>query len=475
MNNTGYQYAYFLGIGGIGMSALARYFHAQGVQVRGYDKTPTALTDALQAEGIAVQFDDTLDSLPAFVHEHPTATLFVYTPAIPAEHPQLQYLKQGDFQLYKRSEVLGLISRHACCIAVAGTHGKTTTSSLIACLLDACGINFTAFLGGISANFNNNYIHKTNGRDLFPDRPVVVLEADEFDRSFHRLNPDYAIITAIDPDHLDIYETKEAFTEAFVTFSSKIKPGGSLIVQQSLQQSWPEHVEVIRYGLNTSGQHPDCTASPTNIQAGHFYFDYSGSYRNQTLTEQNLYCGLPGFHNIENATAALALVLNILKLEPADVRKGLQLFAGVKRRFEYLVRQPDHTVIDDYAHHPEELRAILQSVRALYPTSKLTAIFQPHLFTRTRDFAEGFAQTLATADELILMDIYPARELPIPGIDSTWLLAQINHKDKKLMNHEAILDYVRNTKPELLLLLGAGDIDRLASPVKAIYETAERN
>lgn len=470
MNISGYQHVYFLGIGGIGMSALARYFQAQGLQVSGYDKTPGDLTDALQAEGIQVFFDESLDALPGFVRTQPEQTLLIYTPAIPATHPQLRYLLDGGYQLRKRSEVLGLISRDSYCIAVAGTHGKTTTSTLIAWLLEAAGINFTAFLGGISANFHNNYIHKTNGRNLFPDKPIVVLEADEFDRSFHRLSPDIAVITAIDPDHLDIYETAAAFYEAFTEFSRKIKPNGKLLVQHSLKQAWPEALQVLRYGMDQDHAAPDFSSRFTEIADGNFYFDYSGHVPGNEILEKHLHCGLPGYHNIENATAALAVTCNLLNLDESAVRQGLSDFRGVKRRFEYLVKRQDAVVIDDYAHHPEELRAILSSVRALYPDKKLTAIFQPHLFSRTRDFAQGFAEVLSMPDELILMDIYPARELPIPGISSHWLLGQIAHAQKSLLSPQAIINKVTSEKPELLLLLGAGDIDRLSHPVKNIYE-----
>lgn len=470
MNSSNYQYAYFLGIGGIGMSALARYFHARGLQVAGYDKTPSEVTDALLSEGMQVHFDETLDALPEFVLKHTENTLLVYTPAIPEGHLQFEFLKSRNFPLYKRSEVLGMISRDGYCIAVAGTHGKTTTSTLIAQLLDACGINFSAFLGGISANFNSNYIHKSEGRDLFPGKPIVVLEADEFDRSFHRLNPDIAVITAIDPDHLDIYASAEAFTEAFITFAGNIKPGGTLLLQDNLTQIGPESLQVLRYGAGQKQANPEFRASFTGISNGNFFFDYTSKYRGRTRTVEAMHCGLPGYHNIENATAAIAIALDILNLNEADVRRGLSEFRGVKRRFEYLVKQNQHIVIDDYAHHPEELRAILSSVRALYPERRLTAVFQPHLYTRTRDFAAGFAEVLALPDELILMDIYPARELPLPGITSGWLLEQVAHPDKKIMQPQEILEYVQKQKPGLLLLLGAGDIDRLAKPVKSIYE-----
>jgi UDP-N-acetylmuramate--alanine ligase len=466
MNLKGVKYAYFLGIGGIGMSAIARYFNATGMKVAGYDKTPSDLTDELQTEGIEITFTDSIKTLPEFVLSHPEETILIYTPAIPADHSQLNYLKNNNHKLFKRSEVLGFISNDAYCIAVAGTHGKTTTSTLIAHLLYECGINFTAFLGGISANYNTNYIHKTDGRDLFPNKKIVVLEADEFDRSFHRLNPDIAVITAIDPDHLDIYNNSEEFDRAFVQFSEKIKPGGYLIYQVNLNKSWPSHTQQFSYGLNADAQF---SSQFECIEEGNFVFKYEGS-NNTTIKLNRIHCGLPGFHNIENATAALAVTLNILKLKNEDVVSGLESFRGAKRRFEYVIKTETHAVIDDYAHHPQELNAIIGSVKELYPNRKLTAIFQPHLFSRTRDFADGFAESLSKPDRTILMDIYPARELPIEGINSTWLLNKISSNNKYLMSTDEILEYIRKNKPELLLILGAGDIDRIVPKIKEVYD-----
>lgn len=472
MNLNEIKYAYFLGIGGIGMSAIARFLNSRGVKVAGYDKTTSELTDELIAEGIEITFEDRPQTIPGFVHAFENQTLIVYTPAIPKDHQQYLTLIGAGRKLYKRSEVLGIISRDSFTIAVAGTHGKTTTSTMIAHLLYECNINFTAFLGGISANYNTNYINKVDGRNLLADKSIVVVEADEFDRSFHRLSPDIAVITAIDPDHLDIYNTAEEFYEAFQVFASKIKPGGTLIYNHKLKNNWPAGPETLTYGRN-----PDISVNFEStfktIRDGQFIFGYNAflqTYQGPVAREiTEATCGLPGFHNIENATAALAISLDILNLDEKKVLSGLANFKGAKRRFEYIIKNQDFVVIDDYAHHPEELNAIIGSVRELYPHKKLTAIFQPHLFTRTRDFAEGFAQSLSKPDEIILMEIYPARELPIPGITSGWLLEKINAAHKSLLTEEEILLKLRNEKAELLLILGAGDIDRLVPKIREVY------
>lgn len=468
MNLNNINSAYFLGIGGIGMSAIARYLKSRGIDVSGYDKTPSELTDALQQEGIHITFEDSKETLPAGILAAPDSVLLVYTPAIPSDHIQLNYLQAKGHTLYKRSEVLGMISRDAYCIAVAGTHGKTTTSTLIAHLLYESNINFTAFLGGISANYGTNYINHTQGRDLFPDKPVVVLEADEFDRSFHRLSPDIAIITAIDPDHLDIYENEDAFREAFRIFAGKIKTGGRLIYHHTLTEKWPADIFCVAYGT-----HVDTIPSVSceNIQpvGDVFHFDLKMDDGNTRSVTTDWQSGLPGFHNVENATAALAACISLPGLSEDALRKGVSSYRGAKRRFEYVIKTPEYIVIDDYAHHPQELNAIIGSVKALYPDREITGIFQPHLFTRTRDFADGFAESLDKLDVPILLDIYPARELPIPGITSDWLLGKMKNPAKKRMeNHEAV-QFVKTTKPALLLILGAGDIDRLVPVIKDIY------
>lgn len=465
MNLSAIRNVYFLGIGGIGMSAIARYFHALGCKVEGYDKTPTALTKALQAEGIHVHFEDAVEALPAFIQEDPQATLLVYTPAIPADHPQRVWLEQSPLQLFKRSEVLGLISRDSYTIAVAGTHGKTTTSTLIAHILRSCGVNFTAFLGGISANYQTNYLRYENGRNV-KGKPIVVLEADEFDRSFHRLTPDIAVITAIDPDHLDIYETEVAFREAFNIFAGKTRSQGRLYIQQALQIPAPKGVELLRYALGDDTV-ADFRGEQLRVEDGYFRFDLAlpGATEKTVFT-----CGLPGRHNAENALVAAAVCIDGLGLSAGMVAAGIASFRGVKRRFEYLVRTAEHIVIDDYAHHPTELDAIIGSVRMLYPDREIWGIFQPHLFTRTRDFADGFARSLAALDRLFLMEIYPARELPLPGINSSWLLSQVQLERKELSDGAGILAALEKEKPGVLLVLGAGDIDRLCGPIQKCYQ-----
>lgn len=465
MNLSAIRNVYFLGIGGIGMSAIARYFHALGCKVEGYDKTPTALTKALQAEGVHVHFDDAVEALPAFIREDPQATLLVYTPAIPADHPQRVWLEHSPLQLFKRSEVLGLISRDSYTIAVAGTHGKTTTSTMIAHVLRSCGVNFTAFLGGISANYKTNYVRYENGRQV-TKKPIVVLEADEFDRSFHRLTPDIAVITAIDPDHLDIYETESAFREAFDVFAARTRASGHVYIQSTLQVMTPAAVKMQRYSIDPRVP-GEFTGENLRIEDGYFRFDMSGS---ATGVKTTFTCGLPGRHNAENAVAAAAVCIDGLGLDPQAVARGIETFIGVKRRFEYLVRNAEHVVIDDYAHHPTELDAIIGSVRMLYPDREVWGIFQPHLFTRTRDFAAGFANSLTALDRLFLMEIYPAREKPLPGINSQWLLEQVQMERKELADGPAIFGALKKEKPGVLLILGAGDIDQLCGPIQLYYQ-----
>jgi UDP-N-acetylmuramate--alanine ligase len=468
MNLNEIRHAYFLGIGGIGMSAIARYLKSRGIDVSGYDKTPSDLTASLQEEGINITFEDSIETLPSCIETAPEFALLVYTPAIPNDHTQLNHLRTKGYTLYKRSEVLGIISKDAYCIAVAGTHGKTTTSTLIAHLLHECNINFTAFLGGISANYGTNYIHHTQGRDLFHDKPVVVLEADEFDRSFHRLNPDTAIITAIDPDHLDIYENEEAFREAFRIFAGKIKQGGQLIYHQSLREKWPENIHCVAYGTHATGI-PSVACENIKPKGDVFCFDVTSTLENERNFMPDWQSGLPGFHNVENATAAVAACFTLPGIIEDDLRKGVSSYRGAKRRFEYIFKSVEHVVIDDYAHHPQELNAIIGSVKALYPDKKLTGIFQPHLFTRTRDFADGFAESLDKIDFPILLDIYPARELPIPGITSEWLLGKMKNPGAKRMANNEVIDFIKISQPSLLLILGAGDIDRLVPVIKEIY------
>lgn len=456
-----YNQAYFLGIGGIGMSAIARYFLQIGLPVMGYDKTPTPLTNALEKEGAIINYNDQLEALPMLVQQDLENTLIILTPAIPKDHAQWLWLIDQKATILKRSEVLGQIARGGYCIAVAGTHGKTTTSTLIAHLLHECNINFTAFLGGISANYNTNYLRKTDGVN-YQAKEIIVLEADEFDRSFHRLNPDLAVITAIDPDHLDIYGTPEAFEQAFVDFTHLIQPNGGLMIQENLKIAIAENVKSHTYGTNNTANYQ---AQDVHINQGDFCFTLA---HNQT--EIALFrCGLPGHHNVQNAVAALGICQGFLGLDVESLQKGIASYKGAKRRFEYVHKTENYVVIDDYAHHPEELNAIIGSVRTLYPDQQITGIFQPHLFSRTQDFAQGFADSLSQLDQVWLMDIYPAREKPIHGVTSTWLLNLISNPQKTLVSPQTVLEKIQMEKPQILLILGAGDIDRIVQPIANLY------
>jgi UDP-N-acetylmuramate--alanine ligase len=442
---------YFIGIGGIGMSALARYFAKRGCLVCGYDKTRTNLTIALEREGILISYLDDDAVLPvSFLDKHED-TLIVYTPAIPKNAQILNYFKQRGFALRKRSEVLGIISKGQFCIAVAGTHGKTTTSSIVAHILTHSGYGCTAFLGGITTNYNSNF--------LIGNNDVVVVEADEYDRSFLTLYPDMAIITSMDADHLDIYGDSSHLQESFHLFAGQLKTGGTLFVKAGLPIS-----DGVTYSLD---KYADVSGQNIRIEKASFVFDYhsAGTQIN------DLQLMLPGRHNVENAVAAIAVALK-LDITAEKIKAAIASFKGVKRRFEYIVHTDRHIYIDDYAHHPEELRACFNAVRQLYPDKKLTVIFQPHLFSRTRDFADEFAEVLGTVDELLLLDIYPARELPMEGIDSPFLRDKITLEQAAVYGKEAALEKIRTDKPELLLTVGAGDIDTLVQPLKNIMDHA---
>jgi len=442
---------YLIGIGGIGMSGLARYFKKRGCVVCGYDKTITPLTSALRNEGISVVYQDEEDNLKISFLENDPETLIIYTPAIPKDSKILNYFRSGGFILKKRSEVLGIISKGMYTIAVAGTHGKTTTSSIIAHVLKDSGYDCSAFLGGIATNYDSNV--------LFGDNNTMVVEADEFDRSFLTLYPDVAIVTSMDADHLDIYGDRSHLVESFRQFVSQIKEGGRLIFKKGLDLSGGK-----TYSANVLA---DIQAVNVKVQDGSFYFDF----KNENIVIENIQLGLPGLHNIENAVAAVEVALH-LGINPEKIKKALASFLGVKRRFEYILKDQKHIYIDDYAHHPEELRACIQAVKTLYPGKKLTTIFQPHLFTRTRDFAEGFSEVLSMTDELIMLDIYPARELPIEGVSSAMILEKVSIEAKQILSKEQTLDYIRAQKPELLLTVGAGDIDTLIVPLKEILTNA---
>jgi len=388
---------YLIGIGGIGMSGLARYFHHLGCIVCGYDKTSTDLTNELKNEGIQIIFDDNEEWIPMSFRKTDEGTLVIYTPAIPKDSAIVGFFQKRGFELFKRSQVLGLISKGKYTVAIAGTHGKTTTSTMVAHILKDSGKDCSAFLGGIASNYNSNVLYGKND--------IVVVEADEYDRSFLTLYPDIAVITSMDADHLDIYGDHQHLTDSFKMFASQIKSGGVLIHKQGLPLDTG-----YTYSIKDAA---DAIALNIRIENGSFYFDF----RNSNTDIKDIQLGIPGFHNVENATVAIEATLR-LGVKADAIKSALTSFRGVHRRFEYIVKTPEHIYIDDYAHHPEELRAAINSVKKLYPDRKLVTIFQPHLFTRTRDFADGFAEVLDMTDELILLDIYPARELPIEGVDA---------------------------------------------------------
>jgi UDP-N-acetylmuramate--alanine ligase len=443
---------YFLGIGGIGMSAIARWFIANGYTLAGYDKTATPLTNALQAEGVPVHFSDDVALIPSEFLANPAETLIVYTPAIPKDHQEFNYLKNSGFTLMKRSQVLGLLTQNFFTIAVAGTHGKTTTSSMVAHILKQAGKNITAFLGGITQNYGTNFLINDGSENV-----ICVVEADEFDRSFLTLFPDLTIVTSTDADHLDIYGDHSKLMESFQLFVSQIKEGGKLYQYQGIQlQGFTKNQSQV-FGLDTG----DFKADNLRIENAEMVFDIV--YPDGIIKDCSLLT--PGFHNVTNSIAAAAVALQV-GVSPEAVREGICTFRGVKRRFEYHIRSEKVVYIDDYAHHPTEIEAFLSSVKALYPSRKLTVVFQPHLFSRTNDFQEGFAKSLELADDLILLDIYPARELPMAGVTSSIIFDKVNLTEKTLCTKAEVLDLVKAKQPELLVTVGAGDIDTLIPMIK---------
>lgn len=442
---------FFVGIGGIGMSALARYFTKRGQVVCGYDKTRTKLTEALEQEGILITYLDESSALPCAFLDHHEDTLIVYTPAIPKDSKILNHFRDKGFSLKKRSEVLGIISKGMFCIGIAGTHGKTTTSSIVAHILKDTGYDCTAFLGGITSNYNSNV--------LFGKNNVVVVEADEYDRSFLTLHPDIAVVTSMDADHLDIYGDKSHLEESFRLYAGQLKENGTLYAHEGLPLD-----HSVSYAASATA---NARAENIRVEGAKFVFDY----KDDTAEINDISLMLPGKHNVENTTVAIAIALK-LGIAAEKVKQAVANFKGVKRRFEYIVNNGSQIYIDDYAHHPEELSACFHAVRQLYPDKKLTVIFQPHLFTRTRDFADEFAKVLSTADELLLLEIYPARELPLQGINSTFLLDKITLENKKVCGKDFVVQYVKDAKPELILTVGAGDIDTIIDPLKNILNNA---
>ena len=456
-----FPYVFFLGIGGIGMSALARWFRANGHQVSGYDKTETPLTQALAAEGIAIHYADAVENIPAEIRENRTQTLVVLTPAIPADSLEWAWLRAEGYDIRKRSQVLGVLTQGRYTIAVAGTHGKTTTSSMVAHLLHHAGHDAGAFLGGISVNLGSNLLLPATS-----EAPIVV-EADEYDRSFLTLFPDVAIVTSTDADHLDIYGNQSALIESFRQFVAQIKPGGTLLLNHtadaSVAAAAPAGTRIIRYGLSPE-QGPELFASNISVEGHRFHFDL---HRPES-TVLGLELAVPGYHNVENMLAAAA-VAQLQGVGEEVLRAAVAAYRGVKRRFEFVVTAPENVYLDDYAHHPREIDAFLRSVRALYPGKRLRVIFQPHLFTRTRDFAAGFSQSLSIADEVFLLDIYPAREKPLPGVTAKMLLVEITAPTKALVTKEQALTAAQTgTSFDVLATVGAGDIDTLVPQLKLI-------
>lgn len=457
---------YFVGIGGIGMSALARYFHAKGVSVSGYDKTETALTRELQSEGISIHYSDDLKLISKEVD------LVVYTPAIPKEHTELNYFINNGYTVVKRSDVLQAISQSSFNICIGGTHGKTTITSMVAHILRHSGFGCNAFLGGISVNYDTNFWSSPNN--------VCVIEADEYDRSFLKLIPDVAIITSMDADHLDIYGDEKSLQDAFVAFGNKTKEGGLVLHKFGLKRA-KEIAASERWTYSLGNDAANIFATHVKIVEGGYSFDVE--LLSTGIAGFDLRIG--GMHNVENAVAAIA-VAHRLEIEPQKIIDAVAAFRGVKRRFEYIIPPADQkgsyaypVFIDDYAHHPEELFPLLKSVRSLFPQRRLTVIFQPHLYTRTRDFKKGFAESLSLADNIVLLPIYPARELPIKGVNSEMILDEIKSDNKQVIQKEDLLDWIQDYVKsldkefgEVIITAGAGDIDTLVQPLKKIIETA---
>ncbi|AMA50022.1 MULTISPECIES: UDP-N-acetylmuramate--L-alanine ligase [Flavobacterium] len=441
MNINQIHNVYFIGIGGIGMSALARYFKNIGKQVIGYDKTPTMLTNDLITSGIAIHFEDNTNYIPDYCT--PENTLVVYTPAI-KQLSEWDYFKEKGFTIKKRAEVLGIITKDTFCFAVAGTHGKTTTSSILGHILHESGLDVTAFLGGIVENYNSNLIGS--------GKTITVVEADEFDRSFLHLHPNIACITSMDADHLDIYGDDEAIKASFNEFATKIEDKNKLFVINGLS------LEGVTVGVNDNSQF---VAYNVRIVDGWYVFDV------KTPKEEikDVRFGLPGKHNLTNALLALAMA-RTYGTPVKSIVNALATFKGVKRRFSFQIRKPDFVYIDDYAHHPTEINAVHQAVRELYPNKKVLAIFQPHLFSRTKDFVEDFAESLAQFDEIYLMEIYPARELPMQGVTSQWLLDKIKNENKKLVQKEELINLLKLSDAPIIVTIGAGDIGEMVPKIK---------
>jgi UDP-N-acetylmuramate--alanine ligase len=445
---------YFIGIGGIGMSAIARFFISQGKEVLGYDKTKTTLTRTLENEGIKIHYKDLGES--ALNNLDKETTLVIYTPAIPKTHQELKAFINNDYYIIKRAKALGIISNEKETYAIAGTHGKTTTSSIMAHVLYQTPQSCNAFIGGITSNYNSNcLINEKSNR--------VVVEADEFDRSFLQLSPNYTIITTMDADHLDIYGDENTLKKSFIEFAVKTDPNGLLMINANLDfTDYKGKTKVLTYGFN-----PNANWRGENLRYfdGYLYFDII----NNVKTYKDVQFGLPGKHNVENALAVFALLTKV-GIKEKDIRNSFITYKGVKRRFDYHIRRKDLVIIDDYAHHPKEITAFLNSVKEIYPSKKITTVFQPHLFSRTYDFMDEFATALALTDKLYLLDIYPARELPMEGVTSQVLLEKINIKNKQISTKQSIVNDLHQTDHNIIVIVGAGDIDTTIQPIVSSYE-----
>ena len=435
------HHIYFVGIGGIGMSAIANYFKSNGKNVAGYDKVPTKITKSLEDMGIAVHFEDSVDLIPSEFNNSQD-TIVIYTPAIPKNNLELNYLWENHFTVLKRAEILGAITKSTFCLAVAGTHGKTTTSTILGHILKEAGVNATSFLGGISENYNSNLI-------LGGDE-ISVVEADEFDRSFLKLSPNIACITSMDADHLDIYGEKAELEKSFMDFADKVSE--TLIVRKGLP------LKGLTFGIE---ENADYDAKNLKVQEGAYIFDV----KTPTETIENIKINLQGKHNVLNAVAALAMA-HIFGVSLQVIAEALLTFKGIERRFSYKIKTENLVLIDDYAHHPTEINAVVDSVREMYPTKKIAGIFQPHLYSRTRDFIDDFAASLSRFDQLILLDIYPARELPVEGVTSAWLLDKIAIEDKQISSKENLVKKVLNLDSQVIVMIGAGDIGELVAVIK---------
>ena len=449
---------YFLGIGGIGMSALARWCQQQGIQVAGYDRTASDITKSLEELGVPISYEDDSATIPDSLLKDSERKLVVYTPAIPEDSEISQTLRSHHLPFLKRSQMLGIISKPYFTVAVAGTHGKTTTSSMIGHLLRHSRRPCTAFIGGITQNYSSNVLIDSSS----PQDQIMVVEADEFDRSFLTLQPDIAVVTAMDPDHLDIYQDESSMHDSFKEFVGKIKPGGTLFASHRisglLKNHIPQGVALYTYGIESG------IFKATNISVENNKFIFNLQSPDISMDKINL--NMPGFHNVENAMSAIAVGWS-LGMSEQEIREAIASYSGVKRRFEFIINKPELVFIDDYAHHPVEIKALLFSVRKLFPKKHITAIFQPHLFSRTQDFYQEFAHSLSLANDVILLDIYPAREKPIPGVSANIIANELT-VPYELSNEDHLFELLAERKSEVVLTIGAGDIDRLVDPIKSV-------